>query len=373
MSHHDKHGVAVVVNGLLGGGAERVALEHAKWLVGQGHRVLLVTMDASGRHVPSDELREEVALSGVSLKSAEARVFRRLPVMSTLERAARLWRQMRQFGTRHTFSHLPRASFIAWLVAGRSAVPVVHSVLSERYGALGRMLSARTYLKAGAMAVSPAVRDDLIQNFRIGQPVWFVPNPVRADIVSLSLTGGDEGWPAGRNIAFLGRLHPAKRIDLLIRAFARVADRFDHLVIIGEGAELPRLKDVAASTGLAHRIHFLGHRQNPYGCIRQAAILVLPSIKEGYGLVLAEALVLGVPVAAFASAGGPQCILSGRLSKYLLGPGTENERDLAVAIEVNSRQPVLAEDLHRSVFSHESFHAMLTDCMDHIDRGAGRP
>jgi glycosyltransferase involved in cell wall biosynthesis len=47
--------------------------------------------------------------------------------------------------------------------------------------------------------------------------------------------------------------------------------------------------------GLERRVHFLGFQENPYPAIANSDLLLVPSLYEGFGLVVAEAAALGVP------------------------------------------------------------------------------
>lgn len=100
-------------------------------------------------------------------------------------------------------------------------------------------------------------------------------------------------------IGFVGRLHPIKRLDLLVAAFDEIArqDSRAHLVIAGPD-EVGMSASLAAS--LAHhkdRVHFLGPVENEarWQLLVDCDTLVLCSDSESYGRVVAEALVVGVP------------------------------------------------------------------------------
>jgi glycosyltransferase involved in cell wall biosynthesis len=127
-------------------------------------------------------------------------------------------------------------------------------------------------------------------------------------------------------IGMAGRLAPAKRQDLFLRAAAIVAPaRPDaRFVIIGgqilesEAEYAARLPALAAALGIDDRVAFAGHRADAYAWIDALDVLVHPADREPFGLVIAEALALGKPVVA-ADAAGPAEILAGRGT--LVAPG----------------------------------------------------
>lgn len=99
----------------------------------------------------------------------------------------------------------------------------------------------------------------------------------------------------------LGRLHPNKAFDVLIRALANIPGGY--LWLAGEGDERAVLETLAAQQGVADRVRFLGWRDDISGLLAAADILVCPSRIEPLGNVVIEAWAHDVPVVAAASAG----------------------------------------------------------------------
>lgn len=109
------------------------------------------------------------------------------------------------------------------------------------------------------------------------------------------------GVPVGPLVLFLGRLNPIKGPDLLLEAFARVADRFPahRLVFVGpdEGMQAA-LEQRAAALGLRDRVScpgFLGGRLKT-AAYKAARLLVVPSRSEAMSIVAVEAGICGTPV-----------------------------------------------------------------------------
>jgi glycosyltransferase involved in cell wall biosynthesis len=105
-----------------------------------------------------------------------------------------------------------------------------------------------------------------------------------------------------RLLLFLGRLHPKKGCDLLIEAYARVAARDPalHLVLAGPDSGHLRadLGALAARLGVADRITWTGmlEGRQKWGALRAAEVFVLSSHQENFGIAVAEALAVGLPV-----------------------------------------------------------------------------
>lgn len=106
-----------------------------------------------------------------------------------------------------------------------------------------------------------------------------------------------------RILLFLSRIHPKKGVDLLIKAFSAVAptDPDLHLVIAGpDQVHLqPSLQRLSVDLDIADRITWPGmlHGELKWGAFRSAELFCLPSHQENFGIVVAEALACGLPVA----------------------------------------------------------------------------
>ncbi|WP_017558467.1 stealth conserved region 3 domain-containing protein [Nocardiopsis baichengensis] len=118
------------------------------------------------------------------------------------------------------------------------------------------------------------------------------------------------------------RLVPEKGVDDAVRAFAQVAD--DHpgwrLRICGEGPELPRLRALAAGNDLHGRVEFAGPTADMAAEWARAAICLLPSRTEAFGLVLTEALAAGVPAVAYDCPTGPAEVVRHGVDGLLAAP-----------------------------------------------------
>jgi glycosyltransferase involved in cell wall biosynthesis len=101
-------------------------------------------------------------------------------------------------------------------------------------------------------------------------------------------------------IAFLGRLDPIKDVPTLVRAAAELGSLV-HLHIYGEGSDRARIEQTIAETKALVTMH--GAVASPQAALSQSGLLVLPSLAEGFGLVLIEAMAAGVPVVATDVAG----------------------------------------------------------------------
>ena len=101
---------------------------------------------------------------------------------------------------------------------------------------------------------------------------------------------------------FVGRLMKHKRLDLLLRAVAKMAKvpaNFGLLTILGDGPERQHLVQMTKDLGLEGRVRFVTRvetSEEVYAMLAAAEVAVQPSAREGFGLFPLEALATGLPV-----------------------------------------------------------------------------
>ncbi len=138
------------------------------------------------------------------------------------------------------------------------------------------------------------------------------------------------------------RLDPAKRIDRLLEAFARLpVDLGAQLLLCGEGPLREALGEHARRLGVAERVHFLGHLGNPFSWMARADLFVLSSDHEGSPNALIEAQGLGVPAVSTDCPFGPSEIIEPGRTGWLVPLG--EIEPLAAALTGALRDPARLE------------------------------
>jgi glycosyltransferase involved in cell wall biosynthesis len=143
-----------------------------------------------------------------------------------------------------------------------------------------------------------------------------------------------------------GRLNPQKDQATLIRAFSMIRSSLPcRLLILGEGAERPRLQQLAQHLGVAQDVFMPGFVANPYACMAASAVFVLSSAWEGLPGVLIEALACGLPVVSTDCPGGSAEILED--GRYGILTPVGDASALAEAVRKTLEKPIPAESLRR--------------------------
>jgi glycosyltransferase involved in cell wall biosynthesis len=111
----------------------------------------------------------------------------------------------------------------------------------------------------------------------------------------------------------VGRLALQKGQRHLIRAMPALLERVPraHAVIAGGGDLEDYLRDLAAEMGVGDRVHVLGPRKDVPALMHAMDVFAMPSIWEGFGLVLLEAMAAARPIVASRVATIPEVVLDG--------------------------------------------------------------
>ena len=111
---------------------------------------------------------------------------------------------------------------------------------------------------------------------------------------------------------YIGRLSSEKNVQAIVRGLA-AANTGYHLTVIGEGNadEERELLSLSEELGVADRVTFTGWKERPWEEVHNAAALILSSVYEGFGMVIVEALLRGLPVVSTPVAGAKELIEEG--------------------------------------------------------------
>lgn len=206
------------------------------------------------------------------------------------------------------------ANFHGLIAARLAKVPVR---IGEEIGFPNHSIKAKLIFKLAyrsahkVIGISDAVTHWLVESgevpahkaVRIYNPV-VIPKPRNQDEIQ-----------SGRfRIGFVGRLEPVKNPLALLEAVALVADRGYEveLSIVGEGSQKQLLVDHASELKISNRVIMHGFQHEPDRYVRQCHVYVQPSLSEGFGLALVEAMGCAVPVIATAVGGVSEIIEDGQ-------------------------------------------------------------
>ncbi|MBA4548991.1 N-acetyl-alpha-D-glucosaminyl L-malate synthase BshA [Thermoactinomyces intermedius] len=111
----------------------------------------------------------------------------------------------------------------------------------------------------------------------------------------------------------ISNFRPVKRPMDVIEIFRKVSESLPaRLLMVGEGPELPRVIEQVKQWGMEDRVIFLGKQDEVSRLISLADLVLLPSAKESFGLVILEAMACGVPAVASDAGGIPEVVEHGK-------------------------------------------------------------
>jgi glycosyltransferase involved in cell wall biosynthesis len=161
---------------------------------------------------------------------------------------------------------------------------------------------------------------------------------------------------------YTGRLHPAKGLAELLRAWERIRlwRPEAQLCLAGEGPMRAELESQIGERKLAGRVHLLGPFDSVEDLLAAADVFILPSYEEGMSLSLLEAMAAGLPIVATDIPGNRSLIRDGQ-EGLLTPPG--NVEALTAAILRLLSQPSLAEQLGRAARQRAETEFSLDRCL----------
>ncbi len=324
-------------------------------------------MPASDAALLHDDL-QRLRQAGVSVFDVPALV-REIHPVSDVRATFALWRLLRRERPALVHTHTSKAGAVGRLAAKLAGVPVViHTPHGHVfYGYYGAIVSAIIRLLERLLAT---ITDRIVTltdrgaeehvQYKIAGPEKFVTIHSGIDIAHYQSVRVDPAVkrkelgipPEGPIVGTVGRLVPIKGLEWLLKAAPRVLAEFPqaYFVIIGDGPMLGELRELTSKLGIGPRVVFLGAREDAPECLAALDLFVLPSLNEGMGRVLIEAMAVGCPVVATRVGGIPD-VVTDRTTGLLVPP--RDDRALAEAIltllQDRSRRVAYGEAARRRV------------------------
>ncbi len=212
----------------------------------------------------------------------------------------------------------------------------------------------RVYAGTPTMAVSRSTAADLEARGLPGDSIVVIPNGVALE--RYGPDPGGERYPVPTAL-YLGRLKRYKRVDLPIRAVARLRDAgvAVRLVVAGTGDHADALRALCTKLGLGSEVEFRGYvtEEEKPELFRRAWVHVLTSPKEGWGITNLEAAACGTPTVASDSPGLRDSVVDGETG-FLVPHG--DVAALADRIRALVEDPSLRERLGRNALAFARHH-----------------
>jgi len=306
--------IAIFINSMAGGGAERVVSYLLPYLQNNGHSVWLVlTSDVITYELPRDIVVHYLEKS----PEGESGIMKLLKLPWLAYRYARF---LKTQNITHSFSLLSRPCYInlmsRWftrhnfkLIISERNYPSMQYGGNSLQARINRLLVRNLYPKADmVISNARASAKDLAENFGVDEErTHTVYNPIDIErINSIEKKEGffDEGFV---NAVSIGRLVKEKNHRLLLEAI--VPFETLRLYIFGEGELRSQLEQKIKTLNLENRVFLMGFESNPFQYLKAADFFLFGSLNEGFPNVLMEAMCCGLPIISTNCKSGPDEML----------------------------------------------------------------
>ncbi|ELS55496.1 glycosyltransferase [Streptomyces viridochromogenes] len=369
------HVVTLVSDDGAYGGPTSVAAGQLEECAARGHDVTLVSLWRGRSRAPA-------RLGSVPLRTRPARSLlpgRFTGLMHPLL-VRDLWKAMGRADVVHIHAGRDLVSLAALAVAAlrrKRFVAQTHGMVQPRRSVAVRLFD-RVYVPLlrrarGCLVLTEHERRDVAQVIGAGgPPLVTLPNGVRPE-----REGGAEQGRGEREVLFLARLHPRKRPDAFVEMAALVHRRMPDARFTLYGADegmLPKVHRLIAAHELEAVVSYggaLAHAE-AVRAYAKAAVYVLPSVDEPFGMTVIEALRAGTPVVCTDTCGIAD-ELAHRRAAVVTDGSPEDMADAVCGLLADARKrAALAEAGRRAVTEVFSVHAV-TDRLEAIYRRVSRP
>lgn len=316
---------------LVGGGAERTIVNIANQIDRKSYKVYLMVIDTPNEGKYKDEysqfVREDVEVINLELAITK----RNYPRI--------LWaivKKVNQIKPDIVMSTMLRPNELLSLASlfFRKSIKVVlresNNRVAREYSWIERKYIRFMYGKLAnrTIALSKGVKRNMVENFGINEKnISVIYNPIDIQNIEAQMRQKELLLEySGIKIINMGRLTPQKDQKCLIKAIGIVKEQIDcKLYILGKGELEENLKSLVHSQRLDEYVEFMGFQKNPYEILAQGDLFVLSSGWEGFGHVIVEAMVAGIPVVSTDCDYGPGEIITDGYNGVLSPVGDEKE------------------------------------------------
>lgn len=285
-----------------------------------------------------------------------------------------LWRHIRRLRPEIVHLHGAEANFHGAIAARLARVRVVlaEEVGVPRHSARARRIFAWAYRRCDrVIAISEAVKAEIVALgeaeaakieviYNPFEPQSFRPSPPRGDRLE---------------IGFVGRLEPVKNPMAAVEAMALLRARgiAARLHLIGDGSQRQALEQRIAGLDLDGAVVLAGFQPRPFDHLHDCHLYLQPSLTEGFGLAICEAMSAGLPAIATAVGGVPEIIQHGRTGWLLADTSPQAIADMIEVVQRMETAEIAAVAARGASMVRERFGVAtyMAHCARLYDRLAG--
>ncbi len=327
-----------MVNTLYTGGAERIVINIATYIKKENKDFGIIVLNKIAQEYDIPDVKVKYLVYNKHLERGFS--WRKLLIYPCI--LIKLISYIKKEKIELVQSHLFTASILnvlASVLGARHKVQIVnHSLVSyeKKEGIVGhlKLLLLKSVYKRSDLIISISkmmkadIEKHILHNVKVKHIVISNPHNIQAIIEKFDEPIEDFCFEKEKKYFIsAGAFDPRKRFDLLIESFSVVQQQYSdtELVILGDGQESEKLKNIANHFKCASKVHFLGYVKNPFKYIVKSNVYLLTSETEGLPNSLIEAMICKVPVVSSDCQTGP---------REIIAPSTDYNFQLKKGIEV---------------------------------------
>ncbi|ADU30162.1 N-acetyl-alpha-D-glucosaminyl L-malate synthase BshA [Evansella cellulosilytica] len=331
------------------GGSGVVATELGKALAENGHEVHFITSSVPYR---LNECQANIFFHEVEVNQYS--VFRYPPYDIALASKMAEIAKREKLDILHVHYAIPHAisAYLAKEMVG-DHLKVVTTLHGTDITVLGYDPSLKDMIKFGIEKsdIVTAVSNDLVQQtsllLQTSKPIETVYNFVDHRVYfprdATYLKGQLNIEESQKIIVHVSNFRKVKRVPDVVDAFLKIQEEVDSvLLLIGDGPDLPVVREKVDALGISDRVRFLGNQKRVADLLSISDLKLLLSEKESFGLVILEAMACGVPAIGSKIGGIPEVIEHGKNGFISSLGNTQEVADFAIRVLTD-------EELHESM------------------------
>lgn len=328
--------IGLLIDTLIGGGAERIVLNFAETFAKFGHEVHIILIKNIIEHEINPSLYTIHTLSENNDLSNYKVINKFLLVKKlkkTVEKIEEASKPFDLFISNAEDMDLlgQKAKLNNFYIRYRNSMYIYYKSKFENTSGLKRLRRKlkfksqfqNRYNNQNIITVSKALIDDITQQMHIKpKMIQCIYNPFDFDTIRERAQEPNQDIPKENYIIYAAKFENRKNQKLLVQAY-KSANVALPLVLIGDTHTksdrkyLQELKELIKKLGIENKVIFPGFQKNPYPWVKNAELFVMSSNSEGLPLVLVEALILGTKIISTDCPTGPSEVLIDELSQFL--------------------------------------------------------
>lgn len=327
--------IVLLIDTLIGGGAEKIVLNFAKTSANLGHQVHIILV----KNIIEHELENNYQVHYLSEdgKLHKNKFINKYKLVTALKNKIKEIENIDNKKVDLIISNAEDMDYLGkkaklnnFYIRYRNSMRVYYESKFARFSGFKyhrrklkyKYLFKKVYDNTNIITVSNALIDDIKSIGVKPKSIQTIYNPFDFDYIREQANKIDKDIPKEKYIIYVAKFENRKNQLLLINAYYK-ANIDLPLVLMGDihtqsdEGYLKQIKDLIRKLKLEDRIIFSSFKQNPYPWIKNAELFVMSSNSEGLPLVLVEAMILGTKIVSTNCPTGPSEILTGKLKEFL--------------------------------------------------------